>query len=74
MRKRISMLLTALMLALTMALGGAASAFADTNNLCDRHPNHKQCTVEGRGNSENTPAVNHNPNITHERDNPSDRN
>jgi hypothetical protein len=74
MRKRIALLLTALMLALTMAFGGAGAAFAGTTNLCESHPDHKQCAVEGPGESENQPAVNHNPNIRNERDNPSAKN
>jgi hypothetical protein len=76
MRKRIALLLTALMLALTMAFGGAGAAFADTENLCQKHPTHKQCVETGPGNSENAPGggtVN-NPNIKTERDNPSPNN
>ena len=69
MRKRISLMITAVILALSMALGGAASAFADTNNLCDNHPDHKQCRTTGPGKSLSSQgqAQEHNPNIRTER-------
>jgi hypothetical protein len=52
MRKRIALLLTALMLALTMSFGGAGAAFADPD--CSQVSNNKHCvtTVEGPGGSE----------------------
>jgi hypothetical protein len=61
MRKRISVLIAALMLALTMSLGGVA--FADPD--CDKVPNNKNCVVEGPGNSENSQgnAQEKNPNV-----------
>jgi hypothetical protein len=61
MRKRITILVAALVLALTMALG-AGAAFADPD--CSEVPNNKNCVVEGPGNSENTKAAQGgNPNI-----------
>jgi hypothetical protein len=61
MRKRITVLVAALMLALTMAVGTGA-AFADPD--CTQVPNNKNCVVEGPGNSENTKAAQGgNPNI-----------
>jgi hypothetical protein len=70
MRKRISLMITAVILVLTVALGGAASAFADTNNLCQSHPNHKQCITTGPGKSLDSKgaAAEHNPNVKHVRD------
>jgi hypothetical protein len=54
MRKRITLLIAALMLALTMSFGGAGAAFADPN--CDQVTNNKNCvtTVEGPGGSEDS--------------------
>ena len=52
MRRRITMLMMAAMLALTMAIGGAGAAFADPD--CSQVPNNKNCVVEGPGNSENS--------------------
>jgi hypothetical protein len=72
MRKRITLLFAALMLALTMAFGGVA--FAGPENLCETHPEHKQCVKFGPGNSENTPAFGKNPNTGVDRDNPSPNN
>jgi hypothetical protein len=55
MRKRITLLITALMLALTMSFGGAAAAFADNPHAgnsghfkgsakpCDNQNNHPKC-------------------------------
>jgi hypothetical protein len=61
MRKRITILVAALMLTLTMAIG-AGTAFADPD--CSEVPNNKNCVVEGPGNSENTKAAQGgNPNI-----------
>jgi hypothetical protein len=62
MRKRITVLVAALMLALTMAFG-AGAAFADPN--CDQVPNNKNCVVEGPGESENSQgqAKEKNPNV-----------
>jgi hypothetical protein len=61
MRKRISLLMAALMLALTMSLGGVA--FADPN--CDQVPNNKNRVVTGHGESENSSgkAQDKNPNV-----------
>jgi hypothetical protein len=61
MRKRISLLFAALMLALTMSFGGIA--FADPD--CSQVPNNKNCVVEGPGNSENSggQAQEKNPNV-----------
>ena len=75
MRKRITLLIAALMLALTMVFGGA-NAFADTENLCQTHPEHKQCVVTGPGKSEFSQgqAQEKNKNIKTERDNPSPNN
>jgi hypothetical protein len=69
MCKRISLMITAVILALSMALGGAVSAFADTNNLCQHHPEHKQCVTTGPGKSLESKgkAQEHNPNIRTER-------
>ena len=63
MRRRITMLIMAAMLALTMSLGGAGAAFADPN--CDQVPNNKNCVVEGPGESENSQgaAAEKNPNV-----------
>jgi hypothetical protein len=68
-RKRISLMITAAILALSMALGGAATAFADTDDLCQSHPNHKQCITTGPGKSLESKgkAQEHNPNIEHHR-------
>ena len=75
MRKRITLLITAVILALTMAFG-TAPAFADTENLCQTHPEHKQCVKTGPGKSEFSQgqAQEHNKNIKTERDNPSPNN
>jgi hypothetical protein len=75
MGKRITLLIAAVILALTMALGGA-TAFADTQNLCQTHPEHKQCVTTGPGKSESSKgkAQEHNKNIKTERDNPSPNN
>jgi hypothetical protein len=74
MRKRITLLIAALMLALTMSFGTMA-AFGATENLCESNPDHKQCVLVGPGNSENTSAAQGgNPNIREDRDNPSARN
>ncbi len=61
MRKRISLLFAALMLALTMSFGSVA--FADPN--CDQVPNNKNCVVTGPGESENSSgkAQDKNPNV-----------
>ena len=68
MRRRITMLIMAAMLALTMSLGGAGAAFADPN--CDQVPNNKNCVVEvvGPGESENSQgnAQENNKNIKEE--------
>jgi hypothetical protein len=52
MRKRITLLIAALMLALTMSLGGAGAALADPD--CSQVPNNKNCVVDGPGGSENS--------------------
>ena len=52
MRKRISLLIAALMLALTMSFGGAGAAFADPD--CTQVPNNKNCVVDLPGKSENS--------------------
>jgi hypothetical protein len=64
MRKRVALLLTALMLALTMSFGGAGAAFADPD--CDDvGDNNKNCVVDGPGGSENSQgqAKEKNPNV-----------
>jgi hypothetical protein len=64
MRKRIALLLTALMLALTMSFGGAGAAFADPD--CSHvGDNNKNCVKDGPGKSENSggKAADHNPNF-----------
>jgi hypothetical protein len=63
MRKRIALLITALMLALTMSFGGAGAAFADPD--CSQVPNNKNCVVDGPGKSENSKgqAKEKNPNV-----------
>ena len=63
MRKRISLLIAALMLALTMSFGGATAAFADPD--CDQVPNNKNCVKDGPGKSENSrgKASEKNPNV-----------
>jgi Spy/CpxP family protein refolding chaperone len=75
MRKRITLLIAALMLALTMSFGSMA-AFADTENLCQNNPDHKQCVLVGPGESEFSQgqAQEKNKNIKEERDNPSLKN
>jgi hypothetical protein len=62
-RKRITLLIAALMLALTMSFGGAGAAFADPN--CDQVTNNKNCVVEGPGGSEDSSgkARDKNPNV-----------
>ena len=62
MRKRIALLLTALMLALTMSFGGAGAALADPD--CNQVPNNN-CVKDGPGKSErsNGQAVEKNPNV-----------
>ena len=47
MRKRISLLFVALMLALTMAFGGAGAAFAAPN--CAQVPNNPNCVTVNPG-------------------------
>ena len=64
MRKRISLLIAALMLALTMSFGGAGAAFADPD--CDAvGDNNKNCVKDGPGKSENSrgKASEKNPNV-----------
>ena len=61
MRKRITVLVAALMLALTMAFGVGA-AFADPNCEDPKHADHPNCERFGPGESENTPAFGKNPN------------
>lgn len=63
MIRRITILVLALMMALTMALGGAGAAFGDPD--CAKVPNNKNCVLVGPGNSENSSgnAAAHNPNI-----------
>ena len=62
MRKRISLLIAALMLALTMSFGGAGAAFADPD--CTQVPNNKNCVVDLPGKSEDSggQALEKNPN------------
>jgi hypothetical protein len=64
MRKRISLLLTALMLALTLSFGGAGAAFADPscNQVGD---NNKNCVKQGPGKSADSggQASEKNPNV-----------
>ena len=64
MRKRIWLLIAALMVALTMSFGGAGAAFADPN-CAHVGDNNKNCKVEGPGGSEgsNGQAAEHNPNF-----------
>jgi hypothetical protein len=65
MRKRISLLIVAVIMALSMVFGGAGAAFADPN--CDRNPDHPNCELVGPGESETTPAAGGgNPNIQEE--------
>ena len=68
MRKRIALLLTALMLALTMAMGAAGAAFADPDCSDPKHADHPNCVTDGPGKSENSggSAAEHNPNFTTE--------
>jgi len=70
MRKRIALLLTALMLALSMAMGAAGAAFADPNCDDPKHADHPNCVtrVDGPGGSENSNgrAAENNPNFTTE--------
>jgi hypothetical protein len=63
MRKRISLLVMALMLALTMSFGGAGAAFADPD--CNQVPNNKNCVKKGPGKSadNNGQAKDKNPNV-----------
>ena len=64
MRKRISLLIAALMLALTMSFGGAGAAFADPS--CDQvGDNNKNCEVRGPGKSAQSQgeAKEKNPNV-----------
>ena len=69
MRKRIALLITALMLALTMSFGAAGAALADPD--CSHvGDNNKNCVtrVNGPGKSENAKgkAAEHNPKFTSE--------
>jgi hypothetical protein len=69
MRKRIALLITALMLALTMSFGAAGAALADPD--CSHvGDNNKNCVtrVNGPGGSENAKgkAAEKNPNFTSE--------
>ncbi len=52
MRKRITLLIAALMMALTMAFGGAGAAFADPNCDAPQHADHPNCVLVGPGNFE----------------------
>jgi hypothetical protein len=64
MRKRITLLIAALMVALTMSFGGAGAAFADPD--CGQvGDNNKNCKKDGPGGSENSNgnAADHNPNF-----------
>jgi Spy/CpxP family protein refolding chaperone len=49
MRKRISLLVTALMLALTMSFGGATAAFAANPNLTGNHLGHQSKPCQNSG-------------------------
>jgi hypothetical protein len=62
MRKRITLLVVALMMALSMAFGAAGTAFADPNCADPKHADHPNCERFGPGNSENTAAFGKNPN------------
>ena len=64
MRKRISLLLTALMLALTLSFGGAGAAFADPS--CAKvGDNNQNCVKTGPGKSADSggQASEKNPNV-----------
>jgi hypothetical protein len=61
MIRRITILVMALMIALSMALGAAGAAFGDPD--CAKVPNNKNCVLVGPGKSETTPAATHNPNV-----------
>jgi len=54
MRKRISLLIAALMLALTMSFGGAGVAFA---KHAQEGPQGSGCTTQYQGNSPNSPVI-----------------
>ena len=58
MRKRIALLLTALMLALTMSLSGAGAAFADPNctGPPDDRPGACKITEKGQGKETGPPG------------------
>jgi hypothetical protein len=63
MRKRISLLIMALMLALTMSFGGAGAAFADPD--CNHVDSNKNCVKQGPGKSADSggQASEKNPNV-----------
>ena len=63
MRKRISLLVMALMLALTMSFGGAGAAFADPD--CNHVDSNKNCVKQGPGKSSDNDgqAKDKNPNV-----------
>jgi hypothetical protein len=63
MKKRITLLVTALMLALTMSFGGAGAAFADPD--CNHVDSNKNCVKQGPGKSADSggQASEKNPNV-----------
>jgi hypothetical protein len=63
MKKRIALLVTALMLALTMSFGGAGAAFGDPD--CSHVDSNKNCVKQGPGKSTNNDgqAKDKNPNV-----------
>jgi hypothetical protein len=64
MRKRISLLIAALMMVLTMSFGGATAAFADPS--CDQvGDSNKNCVKQGPGKSADNDgqAKDKNPNV-----------
>jgi hypothetical protein len=62
--KRIIMMLTVAALMVATLAVNAAGAFAAPT--CSQVPNNPNCVVVGPGNSEHTPAAEHNPNVHQE--------
>ena len=74
--KRIIMMLVLAALFVMAMTAAAFPAAADTENLCQNHPEHKQCVTRNPGGVVNSPSCqpDRNPHCTTDRDNPSPNN
>ncbi len=73
--KRILLVLTVAAMFVVAMTFAAVPAFAGPENLCENHPEHKQCQTRNPGGQEGgCPPTSNNPNCTTVRDNPSPNN